>query len=86
MGLKLGGDHSLKGFGDEGEVGDGPVVVQISWVSTGFFEGWCNCSSFEGGGYSTSGEGGVNDSCDHGGDGGQTGFDEDGGEGIELDR
>jgi len=51
------GNHPFKCFGDEGEVGDGSVMVKDSWVSTGFFQESNDGSQFESGGYNTSGEG-----------------------------
>lgn len=66
VGLKLCGNHPLKGFRDEGQVGDGPVMVEVSWVSTGFFEDGGDCSQFERGGYSSRGERGVYNVSDHG--------------------
>lgn len=50
MGLKLSNNHPLKGFRKEGKIGDGPVLGQVSWVSTRFFEAGCNCRYFESGG------------------------------------
>ena len=78
------GNHPFKCFGDEGEVGDGPVKVKVSWVSTRFFQDGCDSSQFESGGHSASGEGGVNYVGDHGRNGWQTGFDEGGGKRIKL--
>ena len=34
MGLILSSNNPLKGFRNEGRMGDGPVLGQVSWVST----------------------------------------------------
>ena len=44
------GNHPVKCFGDEGEVGDRPVKVKVSWVSTRFFQDGSDSSQFECGG------------------------------------
>ena len=78
------GNYPFKCFGNKEEVGNGLVMVKVSWFRTGFFHDGCDSSQFESGRYSTSGKGGVNYVGDHGADGWQTGFDKGGGKGIEL--
>ena len=38
VGFQLGGDSSFQDFGNEGEIGDGPVVVRGVRVKSRFFE------------------------------------------------
>lgn len=82
--LKLSSNNSLKHLGDEREIRNGPVVVEVLRISTRFFEDRRDCGQFESGGYSSRFEGGIDYCCYHGGDGWQTGFDEASGERIKL--
>ena len=38
VGVKLGGNDALKGFGEEWQVGDGAVVGEVGRVKGGLFE------------------------------------------------
>ena len=75
VGLELCGDYSLEGFRDEGEVGDGAVVVQVSWVGAGFFDDGGDCGHFKSGGDCSRGEGGVDYVSYYRGNGWDAGFD-----------
>ena len=59
MGFNLRGNCSFQYFRDEGEVGDGTVVVGGVGVETRFLEDGGDGSQFEGRGDKTRGQGGV---------------------------
>jgi len=64
VGFELGSNNSLKDLGQEGEIGDGPVVVGNIRVKTRLLKYGGNGSELESRGDSTSRQGGVDYACD----------------------